>query len=147
MVEINSVEAKTYCHATEDEERVVRALLNLFPEELRSSIRIVKTIVKGHYGNPIKILRVVVSGSKASKVVEYIGSRVSSIEKSVIRASLGIRFDNRNRRLYIRFDKQELYKGNLVVSDSDDIVHLVISFKGRARLEDIEKLLVEKGFL
>ncbi len=147
MVDINFVELKTYCHATEDEARVVKAMLNLLPADLRGGVRVGKSVVKGHYGNPIIVYRVIVKGVDASRVVDYIASRLGSIEKSVLRASLSIRFDSRSRRLYIRFDKQELYNDRLVISDGDDIVHLMISFKGRGRVEDIRRLLSEKGLL
>ncbi len=147
MLSINYIEVKTYCHATEDLGKVEKALLNIFPKELRSRVKISKYIVKGHYGNPITVLRVVVKGENAVKTLEYIGSMLNSIEKSVLKASYELRFDRGSNKLYIRFDKQSLYHGKFVISDSDDIVHVVISFKGRGGIDEAKNLLSKLGIL
>lgn len=147
MLRINRIELTTYCHATEDEKKVLSSLLNLVPEDIRSKIRITKQTVKGYYGNIITIIKAVISGKEAVKTLEYIGSKMSNVEKSIVRASLRIRYDERTNRVFFRFDKQELYRGRIVISDSDDIVHMAISFKGKGGLSDIEKIFSDVGLM
>src|SRR2546426_11198924 len=45
---IRRIEARTYCHATEDEERVAAALLFAVPEGETS-----REELQGHFGNPL----------------------------------------------------------------------------------------------
>ena len=147
MLKINRIELTVYCHATEDINKVISSLLNLVPENIREKIRITRQTVKGYYGNVITIIKAIVSGKDAVETLKYIGSKLSNVEKSIIRASLRVRYDNRSNKIFFRFDKQELYRGRIVVSDSDDIVHAAISFKGKGNIDDVEKLFSELGLI
>lgn len=147
MLKIHRIELSVYCHATEDPVKVITSLKNLIPPSLRDKVRIVKQSVKGYYGNVITIIKTVISGRDAVETIKYIASKVSSVEKSILRASLKARYNARDNRVFFRFDKQELYRGRIVVSDSDDIVHMTLSFKGKGGLEDVEKLLSEIGLI
>ncbi len=147
MLRIHRIELSVYCHATEDLDKVVSSLLNLIPETIRERVKITKQSVKGYYGNIITIIKAVVSGKDAVETMKYIASKISDVEKSILRASLKARYDSRSNKIFFRFDKQELYRGRIVVSDSDDIVHVALSFKGKGGIEDVEKLLSEIGLI
>ncbi|WFO76045.1 exosome protein [Desulfurococcaceae archaeon MEX13E-LK6-19] len=147
MLRIHRIELSVYCHATEDLDKVVSSLLNLIPETIRERVKITKQSVKGYYGNIITIIKAVVSGNDAIETMKYIASKISDVEKSILRASLKARYDPRSNKIFFRFDKQELYRGRIVVSDSDDIVHVALSFKGKGGIDDVEKLLSEIGLI
>ncbi len=143
MLRINSIEIKAYVHATEDEGKVVKVIHHLLPSDLRSRVKISRQIVKGYYGNPIKILSIRIKGRDAEEVVKTIFGNMSDTEKSIVKASFQIRFDPMGNKLYLRLDKQELYRGRIVVSDSDDVVHITISLRGRGGVGDALKLFEE----
>ncbi len=147
MLRLNKIEITAYSHATEDEDKVLTALFNLIPKEIRDNIKLFKQRVKGHYGNDITILRATIPSKIAVSVLKYIAENMNDVEKSVLRASLRLRYDERNNKLYLRFDKQSLYSGKIVVSDSNDIVHLVVSFSGRGGFKEVQELLRNIGLI
>ncbi len=147
MIRINYVELKTYVHATEDERKVLDALFKIIPGEFKDKIKINKQIVKGYYGNPITIVQIVLRNKYAIELLRRLGSLLDDVERSVLRASFNLRYDSRSNRFFIRLDKQDLFRGRAVVSDGDDVVHIMISFKGRGGAEDANKLLKELGIV
>ena len=147
MIKINYVELKTYVHATEDERKVLDALFKIIPSEFKDKIKINKQIVKGYYGNPITIIQIVLRNKYAVELLRRLGSLLDDVERSVLKASFNLRYDNRSNKFFIRLDKQDLFRGKAVVSDGDDVVHIMISFRGRGGTEDINKLLKELGIV
>ncbi len=147
MIKINYVELKTYVHATEDERKVLDALFKIIPSEFKDKIKINKQIVKGYYGNPITIIQIVLRNKYAVELLKRLGSLLDDVERSVLKASFNLRYDNRSNKFFIRLDKQDLFRGKAVVSDGDDVVHIMISFRGRGGTEDVNKLLKELGIV
>ena len=147
MIKINYVELKTYVHATEDERKVLDALFKIIPSEFKDKIKINKQIVKGYYGNPITIIQIVLRNRYAVELLRRLGSLLDDVERSVLKASFNLRYDNRSNKFFIRLDKQDLFRGKAVVSDGDDVVHIMISFRGRGGTEDVNKLLKELGIV
>lgn len=145
MIRINYVELKTYVHATEDEKKVLDALFRIIPIEYKDRIKIDKQIVKGYYGNPITIIQIVLRSKLAIELLKKLGSLLDDVEKSVLKASFNLRYDSRSNKFFIRLDKQDLYRGKAVISDGDDVVHIMISFRGRGGVEDIINLFRELG--
>lgn len=147
MIKINYVELKTYVHATEDERKVLDALFKIIPSEFKDKIKINKQIVKGYYGNPITIIQIVLRNKYAVELLKRLGSLLDDVERSVLKASFNLRYDNRSNKFFIRLDKQDLFRGKAIVSDGDDVVHIMISFRGRGGTEDVNKLLKELGIV
>jgi len=147
LIKINYVELKTYVHATEDERKVLDALFKIIPSEFKDKIKINKQIVKGYYGNPITIIQIVLRNKYAVELLKRLGSLLDDVERSVLKASFNLRYDNRSNKFFIRLDKQDLFRGKAVVSDGDDVVHIMISFRGRGGTEDVNKLLKELGIV
>ena len=147
MIKINYVELKTYVHATEDERKVLDALFKIIPSEFKDKIKINKQIVKGYYGNPITIIQIVLRNKYAVELLKRLGSLLDDVERSVLKASFNLRYDNRSNKFFIRLDKQDLFRGKAVISDGDDVVHIMISFRGRGGTEDVNKLLKELGIV
>ncbi|MFN4046013.1 MAG: RNA-binding domain-containing protein, partial [Acidilobaceae archaeon] len=52
---IISLNLRTSVHATEVSERVVKALMELLPEDLRSNVTVEVETHEGYYGNPIEV--------------------------------------------------------------------------------------------
>ena len=136
-----------HAHATEDVERVKQALLNLLPDCVREKVVFSEAVVEGHYSNPIRRMTVHISGEDAIKVLEYLGSKLDDIEKSALMASLDLRYDEKEGRLYMRFSKQDAFLGRVKLYDGDDVVRVVVVFRGSPRLEDVKHILEEVGLL
>ncbi len=144
---INEVIITTHCHATEDCGKVLQAVKNLLPREMHSRINPVIQSYQGYYGNPIKIITITLRGENAEKLLDHIGSRLSDMDKSILDVSLELRYDRRSNKLYIRFDKQLAYRGEQVISDTDDIIKITISLKGPHRLDMVRELLKKHGLV
>ncbi|MCD6487984.1 MAG: exosome protein [Desulfurococcales archaeon] len=145
MIRINRVELLTYGHATEDESKVLKAILNLLPRDLAKRVNTVKQIVKGHYGNLITIYRIVLRGRDSIAFLEYLATRLSDTEKNILKLSFPLRYNGHAKKLYLRFDKQQLFLGKIVLSDGDDVVKVVISFSGRGSRGDVLEILRKYG--
>ncbi len=141
MLRIVRVDLTAHAHATEDVNRVRRALLNLLPSELRGKANVSIESLTGHYSNPITRLSLSVVGDDAEKVLHNILSSLSRGDKYALLASLESRYDERSGRLYIRLGKQEAYLGRVRLAEGDDVVRLVVVFQGTPSLEKVvEKL-------
>lgn len=133
-VSISQIEVTAFCHATENCSHVEESIRNLFPRELRTSIKINRVLEHGYYGNPIYILSVKVSDKHLiASTVSYLASKLESLEKTLLRSTFDLRYDPRTSRFVVRFSKQDLYLGYLKVTDSDDVVKLVLYLKNAKR--------------
>jgi len=136
---VRRVTVETTQHATEDPGKVLEALLNVLPEELRNSVRPIVQTVKGHYGNPITRLRVELKGEEAEKVARHLFSALGEGDHRILQLTLDQRLD-RTGNLYLRLDKQKALRGRLVLYDGDDVIRVVIGLRGRKRREVLEHL-------
>ena len=147
-IEVSHIEVSTFCHATEDCSRVDQALKNLFPIEYRDSIKVEYNRREGFYGNPIVVMNCRVEDkTHVEELIKYITTNLSSIEKSIIKATLELRYDPSTKRLVIRFSKQDLFLGSMKILDSDDIVKLVLCFKNVRKMDDLLEYLKNIGLI
>jgi len=131
---VSSVTLETFCHATEDVEKVERAILNLLPSDLRSSAEFEECRLEGHYGNPITILRAVLRGEEAERAVEELFSRMDEFDKKIVLESLERRLDS-SSNLYLRFDKQRALLGSPRLLQGDDVIKVIVAFMPHIRRE------------
>ncbi len=124
MCLIDRIDVETHAHATEDYDKVLAALINLLGSAV---IKLIETnSLKGHYNNPIKVFRLTLRSRNCSNdnIIKSIATRLPSDDKRLLRISLDSRING--NKLYLRFDKQKLYLNNLTLSDSDDVVKVII---------------------
>ncbi len=145
-VRVREISFTVTVHATEDKEKVTKALLELIPEELRKRVSITETTYKGYYGNPIILLSTAIKGRYVIDVLKYITRKMDDISKKILNATLDLRIDPAHR-LHLRFNKQDAYRGKLTLYDGDDIIKVVISFKFKEGLEELRKYLKSIGLL
>jgi RNA binding exosome subunit len=113
------VEIEAYAHATEDPSKVEEAVRNLLLETVRDRIKLEKTTLRGHYGNPIIVYR----GSVENVSEEFLLSlirRMSPEDRVSLKTSLDAHLGKHNV-LYLRFNKQEAYLGRLKLDQIDAI--------------------------
>ena len=127
------IDIRVFVHATEDNEKVQAAVRNLLPEELAQAIIFQTTSLTGHYGNPITLLTVKLTDKKLLPVaLEKIGSGLNSLDKDEFSRDLKLHLEKGN--LYLRFDKQSAYLGNIKFTQNDP-VHFKIHFKNKSAAE------------
>ena len=121
------VDIRASAHATEDLERVKRAIRNLLPEEHTEEIVFKTEALKGHYGNPIVLLETRLEDEALlKKFMENAARRLGDHDKHEVFRSLD-RF-LRKSDLYLRFDKQAALEKELRLRP-DDPIHVRIHFR------------------
>ena len=106
------VEARAFCHATEDEEKVVAAIRTLLPEgEVR------REKFEGHFGNPLVSLAVRADSAAAMK---GFWRRIAALGKEELARELESRIDE-DTVFHLRVDKQEAYLGRIARPAGDVI--------------------------
>lgn len=106
---------RVHSHATEEEDRVARALALLAGDAEPS-----RGSAEGHYKNPIVLLEVEVAKSKADAVWGRIRAARGVAEQLAAEAER--RIDDRGT-FYARFDKQRACRGELALTQGDDAIH------------------------
>jgi RNA binding exosome subunit len=137
---IKKIQIEAFAQATEDTEKVSRAIRNLIPPDLRE-IKFSMEKVRGVFHNPIIIIRTTFSEGTEG-ILEYLAQNLGEADKQYLTKSLERRIQSGN--LYIRFGKQELYKNKLKIKETQDTVKARISFSNRyAKPEKLMQLLQE----
>ncbi len=130
---ISKITARVYVHATEDKDKVMRALMNVFPEHVKDKISVREERYEGHYGNPIVVLEAVIDDPKAAEeAFKGILDKLDDVDRRYLAASLDDRVD-KSGSLYLRISKQHAYKGELKILESDDVIKVIVSFRGGRR--------------
>ena len=140
-IELSEVVLSTHCHATEDLEKVKRALLNSIPPELRTTANIHSEMLHGYHGNPIIKLEVRFKGDEAYHVIRYLLSSISDVDRRYLFASLDMRYNRKDNKLFLRLDKQEAYLGNIVLYEGDDSIKISVSFSMIRSIDAVKEFL------
>jgi RNA-binding protein len=116
----SSAVVSVHAHATEDEQRVLGILKGLLPD----SAEVRKSGLKGHHGNPIVALEARLGQKKDIKELwrRFLsGMREDTFVNLVM--MVPERVDD-SCFMYLRFDKQSAYGGELVLTDAGDAIHV-----------------------
>lgn len=150
MVKLRYLELEAYTHATEDEAKVLKALKNVVPPKVLTKVRIRKIRVKGHYGNPILIVKARIIKPNLADILGFLSERMEEYDKIYLSKNLD-RFTDETGTLYLRFDKQEAYLGRLVLEKRDPIcirLKFKIPFDHSVRVKEyIKELILDSGLL
>jgi RNA binding exosome subunit len=116
---VNSVELSVISYATEDEEKVERALRNLTPPEFDG--KVTRQRLKGYYNDPItRILVKVTKRKEATRVMRQILGQISTLDQIRLLDEIDRRTDDRGS-LYLRFEKQRALSGAAVLNENDPV--------------------------
>ncbi len=137
-----SAEFEAFAHSTEDPKRVFKALL--FLSDGKGEVREEK--VRGHYGNEVIIYKLKVSKRREVRaVIERLSSLMSESDKKKLKRQLHLRV-NGHGNLYLRFDKQKAYLGEVCLSEDEDVVKVKVKFS-RSKLEEISETCKSIGLI
>lgn len=130
------IDVRTTAHATEDTEKVLKAVYNTLPTELAETVVFRKTNLTGHHGNPITVLEARIKDKTAlQKTFEKLASGLRPLDKELLRSRIHLHVEEGN--LYLRLDKQSAYLNELILCHEDPI-HFRIHFKKHGTQEIVE---------
>jgi len=130
------IDVRTTVHATEDTEKVLKAVFNTLPAELAQIVVFKKTSVTGHHGNPITVLEAKIKDKTAlHRAFEKLASGLRPLDKELLSSQIQQHVEEGN--LYLRLDKQSAYLNELMLCRTDPI-HFRIHFKKHGTLEIVE---------
>jgi len=141
---IGYITVRVFSHATEDPEKVLAAVRNTLPDELGLDVVFQKTALTGHHGNPITLFEAKLVDKQAlPAALKKIGKCLTPLDKETLSSEIKLHLEKSN--LFLRFDKQRAFLGELRFS-SNDPIHFKIHFKNKTS-EEIVELCREKGLL
>ena len=141
---IGYVNIRVFAHATEDQDRVIQAVRNTLTSELTETTVFKKTDLTGHHGNSITLIQTELSDRQLLMgLFESIGRRLSSLDKERLNAEIDQHLEKGN--LYLRFDKQHAFLGELRFS-SNDPIHFKVHFRNKTA-DEIVTICKEAGLL
>ena len=130
----------TLAHATEDEQKVLKALRVLLPGEVE--VRTGK--LKGHYGNPIFTFTVSIKQRKLVRELWVrMTTKLSDGELNMLSRLLPERVDEKCH-LHLRFDKQLAYEGELAFTDGGDAIHVQLKVAAYPAKREVATRLVQE---
>ena len=113
---IQSVEVTYFVHATEDQEKIGRAVGRLLGKNLTPETE----ALEGHFGNRILRVRVRLTGEEAEsgfrRLVDSLPRGVLDKVISEVESHL-----DEHSALFVRLDKQDLVSGSVSLGDSDPV--------------------------
>ena len=110
------LELRAFCHATEDEEKVLAALQTVLPEA-----KVQRATLEGHFGNPL--LALTVRTEKAADIRAAWRRIVDALGREEVLAGLGQRIDD-EVVYHLRIDKQRAYLGAITKAARGDVIDL-----------------------
>lgn len=134
-VPITYIDVRAFTHATEDQEKVLKAIHNMLPEELTDKILFKEKRLTGHHGNPIILFETKIKKDAVNAVFEKLSSHLESLDKELLANEIKRHLDRGN--LYVRLDKQSAFLNELRIGSVDPI-HLRIHFRKHSPEEIIE---------
>ena len=138
------VDIRFCSHATEDVDKVVKAVQNILPNDHIEDITFKRSNLEGHYGNPITFFETRIKDKETVRaLVENLSANLNSLDKEELGRTI-IRCVEKGS-LYIRLDKQAALKGKIKLVTSDPI-RIRIRFK-KSKIEDVIEICREIGML
>jgi RNA binding exosome subunit len=118
---VQSIEVSTIAHATDDLDKVQAALTRLFPDSLRGRQLFTRRYLEGHYGNPIATFEAHLTEARdVDEFKVFFLKQLSAVDKMSIAKDLDRHTDD-DGNLYIRIDKQRLFRGSVRLGQDDPI--------------------------
>jgi RNA binding exosome subunit len=142
QIPVAYIDIEFFAHATEDLEKVMKAVRNILPANRVGEIEFEKNNLKGHHGNPIVFFEAKIEGKELVKaVVDSVFLRLNTVDKDVLRREISMYVEK--GRFYLRLDKQAAFQGVVKLGAADPI-HLRIRFR-KGKIEEIVKICEELG--
>ena len=135
---VAKVETRAYSRATEVSDKVIEAILNLYPEKFRELVEFESTKVEGQSGDRILIVGSMLKDKEGCETtLDYILGKFEERDHRRLTNSLTRRID-RNCIFFIRIDKQAAFLDEIVLENGPDVIIVKIHIRQypKCRLED-----------
>ncbi|MGD2200681.1 MAG: RNA-binding domain-containing protein [Candidatus Bathyarchaeota archaeon] len=116
---MRGVEFTVFTHATEDEDKVERALRNVIPEGT-PNVRFKSQTFSGYFKDSITLITATIKRREAAEVLNSTITNLNTLDRERLLDELNERVDD-SSNLYIRLDKQKAYQRRLVMEETDPI--------------------------
>ena len=144
QLSIAYVDVRFCAHATEDPDKVMKAVYNIFPSEQTEDLTFNRSSVEGHYGNPITFFETRIKDKEIVRaIVEKRSANLGSLDKAELGRELHRCVEKGS--LYLRLDKQAALQDKIKLVTSDPI-RIRIRFR-KSKLEDVTEICREIGML
>ena len=137
-MKLSSISITVFCHETEDKNKIISSLVDFFGNVLNTA-GISERKVEGHFGNSILIIEYKLPEKNAKEMADKIFSSLDGADIIFLLSTLNERLEG--SKLHLRIDKQRLIaEKKIAIKDSDDIIKIVMNFKGKVTEELKEEL-------
>jgi RNA binding exosome subunit len=143
------VRITTFIQATEDEDKVLDAIATFIPEDIDDDdVYFDVNETKGYFGNPIKVVNAEIKRSRAVRAfLKNLKELLTDEDKRYILEHLDEKVDEEGT-LYLRFNKQKAYLGEVELDEGADVVQVRIKVKAfpmkkEAVVKDVREWLEE----
>ncbi len=140
MVEKLEITIGVIVHATEDVEKILKAFYEQFNI---SEDEFSKQNLTGHFENPITLLRAKIKKSDARNCLKMLLSKIP--EDQISKIIDDIENHIQDSTLYLRFGKQDLIKGKMIVQEKDAVKFKIFTpiYKKNDIVKNYVKILTE----
>ena len=126
---IAKIEARAFSRATEITDRVVEAVLNLYPENFRENVEFGETKVEGQSGDEILIVESILDSEPGSEAtLDHIFERLGIRDRRRLGNSLDRRLDQ-NCIFFVRIDKQAAFIDSIELAKGPDVISIQIHIR------------------
>lgn len=128
MLDLVNISFSTISYVTEENSRVVEALLHCLPIKYRGN-KINKIASQSQFGDPIIIYSYdTEDGEEITEILEYIASSLAEKNRNYLERNFNHKVDLEERGLYLRFNKFKAYEGILEITEGGDVIRVVVSY-------------------
>ncbi len=120
MFMIHNISYRVFVYGTENEEKVRDAIKTLFPNSYPET-----DTTEGYFGNPVLILHDKITKKREIKEFVEILKKMDKQGKKGLLNELQNKMDEKGN-LFLRFDKQRAYLGDLKIVEHGNSVHVKI---------------------
>ena len=140
MPEKLEITIEVIVHATEDVEKILKAFFEQFNISKDGFSR---QNLTGHFENPITLLRSKIKKNDAKNCLEILLSKIPEDQISEIIKEIENHIQDST--LYLRFGKQDLIKGKMIVQEKDAVKFKIFTpiYKKNEIVKNYVKLLTE----
>jgi RNA-binding protein len=117
ILKFAAAEINLVLHATEDEDKVLKAIEATL---LVPSVRFSRSVSEGHYKNKILMQKAMLSSKEAALLAKRVISLLNSADRAYLSSQIEDYADEKGN-LYIRLDKQRICQGKVSLSETDAI--------------------------
>lgn len=118
---IHNISYRVFVYGTENDEKVKEAVKTLFPNSHPQT-----DTTEGYFKNPVLILHDKITKNREIKEFVEILKQIDAASKKRLRSELENKMDERGN-LFLRFDKQRAYLGDLKIIEHGDAIHVKIN--------------------